>query len=140
MAVVGKELLKQNINVKFVLAGELISLLMKNSGYTNDRELNDKINKYKKCKLLLLDDIFDVEKSLYWKNSNDLVKTEWDIFLRYREANQLRTIVTSNYPMNTIHVKFGKSLQSLFNRSYVELKFFDSVEEKAKNNIEDLLK
>ena len=138
LCVMGKELLKKNKEVKFVLAGDLIKLLMKDSGYGYDAEILKKINHYKMVDILLIDDIFDIMKSVYWSNSNNLVITEWDLFLRYRLSHGLRIITTSNFNLNQIKEKFGESIQSLFNRNFKELKFCDNIEKIAMSNIEKI--
>ncbi len=136
--IIGKELLKQDVNVKFILAGDLINLLLKGSGYEKDKDIHSMIADYKYAEFLIIDDIFDVCKGIFWNNdtSRALILTEWDLFLRYRLSHGLRIVVTSNFSMKDIHIKFGENLQKLFNRNFKEFKFSTNIEHLIINNIE----
>lgn len=135
---IGKEFIKQGLRVKFVFASELIDLLMKSQGFTYIDEIENKLKQYIDTDLLIVDDIFDTEKGTYWKKSPELVITAWDKFLRRQIAEDRRVILTSNYAMNTIEEKFGKSIHELIDRNFIELRFYDNIQDVRKKRFEGL--
>lgn len=139
MCNIGKEFIKQGLSVKFVLAGDLIDLLMKNQGYSNNAEIYSDIQSYQKVDLLLIDDIFDKQKSIMWKSENkDLIITEWDRFLRHRISNDRRTVTTSNIRLSVVASTFGRSIYELFHRNFEELEFLDSIKVERKSRFDNL--
>jgi DNA replication protein DnaC len=135
---VGKALLKQNYDVKFVYASELIDLLMKSQGYSYITEVEAEIKKYYEADLLIIDDIFDFEKSTYWEKSSHLVIGCWDKFLRRRISENKRIVVTSNYNSASLEEKFGVSIFNLIQRNFYELTFYDNVNEVRKSRFDNL--
>lgn len=135
---VGKAFIRQGLKVKFVYASELIDLLMKAQGFSYVKEVEDKIKEYTEVDLLIIDDIFDTEKGTYWKKSPELVITAWDKFLRRQISEDRRVILTSNYSVASIEEKFGKSIFDLIDRNFIELRFYDNINDVRKKRFEGL--
>jgi DNA replication protein DnaC len=137
---VGKQAIKNGLRVKFILAGDLIDLLMKNSGYNNEDGISENIKDFKEHDLIILDDFADLEKSIIWQNNKSLIITEWDRFLRHTISNGVKFVITSNYDPATVEKTFNKSLHDLIERNFVVLYFSDSVKEVRKLNVKNAFK
>jgi DNA replication protein DnaC len=131
MSALGIEMLWLGVDVKFIYAGDLIQVLLRNGAFNKDSKYDDMANALRQYDLLLIDDIFDSKKSVYWKNNADMIIVEWDRFLRYRRDNGKRTVVTSNFPLGQVKQKFGESLGNLMTRAYVPVSFSTSVMKEA---------
>jgi hypothetical protein len=122
---IGKELLRQNITVKFVLMSDLINDL---KNYDFDNKAKENIDKIEDIELLIIDDCFDLKKMTIYNNGYQLGFI--DNYLRKRiENNKLATIFTSNINIEDINKGFGISLQALIKRNVEILEFKDSIEE-----------
>jgi DNA replication protein DnaC len=136
---IGKEFIWQGYDVQFVLAGNLISLLLRDQGYTRDEENRAYIDKLRKeTDLIILDDIFDKNKSILWKNSPELVLAAWDTFLRDLSSNNVRFIMTSNFKLRSLESEYTRSIVELVDRNLISLEFRDSVMEKRRARFEGL--
>lgn len=124
---IGKGFLKKGHRVKFIYAGELINLLIKNQGYSTNQEIDDYLKEILLCDLLIVDDFADKEKSIYWEKSPDLIRTAWDNFLRRVISENIRIVMTSNKSFDSIQDMLGASLFALMRRNFVELQFLDSI-------------
>lgn len=124
---IGKEFIRQGLQVQFVFAGELIDDLFKTQGFDRDAEIESRIKQYSEADLLIIDDIFDSKKSIYWHKNPDMIIALWDTFLRRQISEDKRVILTSNYTIDVIHEKFGESLYQLINRNFLQFEFFDSI-------------
>lgn len=130
-----KEAIRKGLKCKFILAGSLIDKLMKLQGFNKDEELYLEIKELKQCDVLFIDDIFDPSKAITWKNNNDLIITEWDIFLRDLLSRNTKIIMTSNFDKTIIKQHYGESLFQLIDRNFVELYFTESIKEIRKLNV-----
>lgn len=108
---------------------------MKLQGFNKDEELYLEIKELKQCDVLFIDDIFDPSKAITWKNNNDLIITEWDIFLRDLLSRNTKIIMTSNFDKTIIKQHYGESLFQLIDRNFVELYFTESIKEIRKLNV-----
>ena len=135
---IGKEFIRQGLSVKFVYAGELIDLLLKSQGFEYHKELEKEVDFYTHVDLLIIDDIFDKNKSVYWKKSPELIVASWDTFLRRRISEDRRTILNSNFSLEAIKEEFGESIYELLNRNFVSLTFFDEISKTRKKRFEGL--
>lgn len=135
---IGKGLLKKGYDVKFVYASELIDLLMKSQGYGTLPEVEEEIKKYHEADLLIIDDIFDFEKSTYWEKSSHIIIGCWDKFLRRRISENKRIVVTSNYSVSALEEKFGVSIFNLIKRNFYELTFYDNVNDVCQSKFANL--
>lgn len=134
--------IKKGYRVRFVLAGDLIASLMKNQGFKNDPEIEGFIKDLKKADLLVIDDIFDPNKALLWKNSENknMILSEWDTFLRGFLSSESRLILTSNFEPTVIKQYYGESLYELVDRNMVALQFTDTIKEYKKTKLSDVFK
>ena len=137
---IAKEIIKQGKNVKFVLAGTLIDKLMKVQGFTINEEINNSLDKLRYCDILLIDDVFDISKSIHWKNaeSNSLILTAWDSFLREILVSDTKVIMTSNIEIELIKEKYGESIYQLIDRNFVCFQFIDNIRAHRKKQFENL--
>ena len=135
---IGKQYIKQGLTVKFVYASELIDLLMKSQGFSYIEQVEQKIKEYTDADLLIIDDIFDKEKGTYWKNNPELVITAWDKFLRRQISEDRRVVLTSNYSVDTVESKFGRSIYELIDRNFIELRFYDNIQDVRKQRLKGL--
>jgi hypothetical protein len=131
-----KESIRKGLKCKFILAGSLIDKLMKLQGFNKDEELYEEIKELKQSDVILIDDCWDIDKNLTWKNNNSLIITEWDIFLRDLLSRDTKIIMTSNFDKSIIKQHFGESLFQLIDRNFVELHFTESIKEIRKLNVE----
>jgi len=132
-----KQCMRKGLNAQFILAGVLIDKLMKLQGFSQDTKLYYEIEVIKNCDILLIDDIFDPNKSLFWKNSDNknMIVSEWDIFLRDILAKKVKLIITSNFDKTIIKQYYGQSLYELIDRNFVEIEFTESIKEVRKLNV-----
>jgi DNA replication protein DnaC len=131
-----KEAMRKGLRCKFILSGSLIDKLMKLQGFNKDEELYNEIKELKKCDVLLIDDCWDADKALTWKNNNSLIITEWDIFLRDLLSRNTKIIMTSNFDKSIIKQYYGESLYQLIDRNFVEIQFTESIKEFRKLTVE----
>ena len=136
-----KEGIRQGLKVKFVSAGELMDMLMKTQGFSADPIIQARIDSLKNADVLCLDDIFDPNKSLLWKNSENknMQIAEYDIFLREVISSNTKLIVTSNFKMDAIEQYYGEDIFELIDRNFVLLEFKESVKSLRKENIKNVL-
>jgi DNA replication protein DnaC len=82
LCVLGKELLLKGKDVKFVTAKDLVSLMVKVIGYSNKETevLERRYDVYSNCEYLLIDDMFNLGTSSYWKSNEDIIKAEWNYY------------------------------------------------------------
>ncbi len=129
----GKEFMRQGLTVKFVLAGNLINHLLKLQGYNSDDESLRFIKELENAHLIIIDDCFDKNKSLAWKNeSKHLITAEWDSFFREFLSNNYRFIITSNFKIGNISASYSTSLHELIDRNFISINCSDSVKEYRK--------
>jgi intein/homing endonuclease len=131
-----KEAIRKGLKCKFILAGSLIDKLMKLQGFNKDEELYDEIKELKQSDVILIDDCWDIDKNITWKNNNSLIITEWDIFLRDLLSRDTKIIMTSNFDKSIIKTHFGESLFQLIDRNFAELHFTESIKEIRKLTVE----
>lgn len=132
---IGKGFIANDYKVKFIYASELIDYLMKNQGFSENNELQKKIDSYMSCDLLIIDDF---GKGTYWKNNPDLIIEAWDKFLRRLISENKRILMTSNYSLSYIKEHYGESLYMLLHRNFEELIFYDSIHEVSREKFEGL--
>lgn len=124
---IGKAFIKNGNRVKFIYAGELINTLLKNQGFSYIQDIENKIQELLFMDLLIIDDFGDKEKSVYWENNPQLIRTAWDTFLRRAISENVRIIMTSNKSFDSIKDMLGDSLYELLKRNFVLLPFNDSI-------------
>jgi len=130
---IGKAFIKKGKRVKFIYAGELIDMLMKNQGYSYVPEIDEYLKEIDLVDLIVIDDFADKEKSIYWEKSPQLIRTAWDSFLRRVISENIRVVMTSNKSFASIQDMLGVSLHALMYRNFVELSFMDSVGDYVKS-------
>ena len=135
---IGKEFIRQGLSVKFVYAGELIDLLLKAQGFDWNEEIQNKLKNYACLDLLIIDDIFDSNKSIYWQKNPQLIISAWDTFLRRQISEDKRIILTSNFAIDVIHEKFGESMFHLLDRNFIQLTFYDNIQTVRKERFNNL--
>jgi len=133
-SLIGKELIKKNLSVKFILMDTLIKLLQ-DASFDSEKEVS--LIDYVKADLLILDDCFDKAKMTIYKSGYQF--SFIDSFLRHRlEVQHKATIFTSNICPTTIGQAFNISIEKLINRNVYSMEFNDSVELKNDFDPEDI--
>ena len=102
---------------------------MSSSGFNSSNEDENSMvrNRLKEVDILIIDDIFDKNKSLYWNSqSNNLILGQWDYLIRYRCSHNKKNIFTSNVDTTKIYIDFGKSISELLERNFKFIKFEDN--------------
>lgn len=124
-----KQGIRNGLKVKFILAGTLISDLMKIQGFKTDEDIYYKIKDLKKQDLILIDDIGDINKSIYWKTSDNknMIISAWDLFLREIVVSNTKVIMTSNFDVSIFKQYFGESLYELIDRNFAQIYLTQSV-------------
>jgi chromosomal replication initiation ATPase DnaA len=136
---IGKEFIKRNQYVRFVLAGHLNSMLMKYSSYNPPADVTEFMEELKNSDLIIIDDVFDTKKSVLWKtDSKDAIIAGWDSFMRDVISRGIRIIFTSNVMPQHVGTEFGASIYELIDRNFVVLTFEDSVKEAQKVKMQNL--
>lgn len=138
---IGKEFIRQGLRVHYIGAGDLIDMLMKNSGFTMVPEIDAKLREYEDSHLIIIDDAFDPNKSLIWSknsSSNHLIVAEWDRFLRRLISNNVRIVITSNVLLSRMGSEYSDGLFQLLDRNFVKLHFKDSIKKKRQERLDIL--
>lgn len=135
----GKGCIKRGLKVRFMLFGSFVNYLLKLQGFHKDEEADFKINDLKSADIILLDDCFDPNKSIFWKkeSSRDLIISELDIFFRELIYNKKRFVLTSNLSPEMINQNYGKFLYDLIDRNFIPMSFLDSVKSIRKERLGD---
>lgn len=140
MSVIGKQLLKKGYRVYYILAGDLIDIMVKSSGFETNYDVEMELDIIKNIDFLLIDDVFDSKKSMMWKNSKDMIVEKWDRLFRYRYDNQKRFIMTSNISLTEATADYGESIVELIGRYSVTLEMRDSIKAIRTQALLDLFK
>lgn len=113
-SIVGKELIKKGKSVRFILMGELLSIL---TGLDNKEDNTARQDELLGCDYLVIDDSFDRRKATIYRSGYQI--SFLDIFLRERlEVRKKATCFTSNFSIDEIDEDvFGTSLKKLVKRS-----------------------
>ena len=121
-SIIGKELLKRGKMVRFILMGELLSLL---TDLDRKEEAQDLRSQLLESDYLVIDDAFDKRKATIYRSGYQI--SFLDIFLRERlEVKKKATCFTSNFSVDEIDEDvFGQSLKKLVIRSVPEPFVFD---------------
>lgn len=133
-----KQGIETGLKVKFILAGVLISYLLKVQGFSIDEDIELKLKELKKCDLIVIDDIGDINKSVYWKNSANLVIAAWDTFLREVLSSNTKVIMTSNFDITIFKQYFGDSMYELIDRNFSQIHLTQSVKSIRKYNVDSI--
>jgi DNA replication protein DnaC len=135
--IIGKEFIKLGKDVMFVRGSKFTNALLKVQGYNNDENINQFLDECRFCDLLIIDDIFNEESSISFKNSKADSSSVNDFFQSQIEMGIQRIVLTSNIPMNSIQ-NINKSMFNHMDVNFQELKFNDSVHDSYKNRFENL--
>ena len=133
-----KHAMKNGLRCKFILASDLIDMLIKTSGYSKSEEIEEEIEYLKSCDLICIDDIGDLNKHITFNNSNHLINAEWDNFLRHVLSNGVKIVFTSNNSLEATKDIFGDSLYELLDRNVEIVHLTDSVKSKRKYKIKSV--
>ncbi len=128
----GKELAKKGFSVYYCLMNDLVKDLC---NVQFKKELQEKIDTYNTIDCLLIDESFDLKKMAVYESGYQL--SFIDSFLRTRiEQYKKSTIFISNISIDSIDIKFGKSIIELLKRNCKNtcLEFKDSI--RLANNFE----
>ena len=135
-----KAQIRKGKKVKFILAGTLISLLMKEQGFSYHKDVQDKIEKLTDADIILIDDVFCDKKSLTWKSENNtIIVSAWDEFLRSHVSSSTRLILTSNIAPSSIKEYWGEAIYELIDRNFFTFQFLDNIKNQRKATFKDLL-
>lgn len=137
-----KTAMHNGLKAKFVLSGQLIDKLMKIQGFKIDEDLYYEIKKLKEADIIVIDDIFDPQKSLLWKNSENknMIISEWDTFLRDVLSSKTRVIMTSNYSVEIIKQHYGEDLFELVDRNTEKIMLTDNIKSTRKLKVNSVFK
>jgi len=138
--IIGMELLKKGFDVSFVEFQYLQDCFITNQGFSKNEEIEVYIKKIKKSDIIIIDDCYDPEKSIRWKNSNHLIIAEWNYFIRSHISNEKKFIKTSNIPIKEVGSYWGKDIASMLSEGrgkFLEI-FVENTElsEKRKQRLE----
>ena len=138
--IIGMELLKKGYEVSFSEFQYLQDCFITNQGFTKNPEIEDYIKKLKKSDVIIIDDCYDPEKSIRWKNSNHLIIAEWNYFIRSHISNEKKFIKTSNIPIANVEMYWGKDIASMLSEGrgkFLELSVENTeLSKKSKQRIE----
>lgn len=137
-----KESIRMGKEARFILAGDLIDLLMKNQGFNKDQETRKKLKDLKEADIICIDDTFDPDKALMWKNSDNknMIISEWDTFFRSVLSSKTKIVLTSNFNSSIIEQYYGKSLFELIERNFYFIELKNSVKNERKNKLSEAFK
>jgi len=137
----GKSCLKKGLNVKFMNFGIFVDYGMKMQGFKYNEEAHYKLKELKEADIIILDDVFDPNKSLLWKGENKgMIINVIDTFFRESIYNHKRFVLTSNLSLGMIKENYGESLYKLIERNSAEMQFLDSINEVRKFRLEEIWK
>lgn len=132
MCNIGKALIKQGKQVKFVLSSILLNHMMKLQGYNREEDSFAYIQLVKQADVVLIDDVFASDKNLQWKN-NSFITMEWDSLLRELFVSNKKVIMTSNISVEIIKQEYGESLFELIDRNCVSFQCLDNIKKIKKD-------
>lgn len=137
----GKAFLRRGYSVQFAHAGDIGDMLMKTQGYSKDEKLNTWKQTLKGTDVLILDEAFDVNKTLMWTNSENknLIVSEWDRLIRGLIAENKVIIAISNAMKSSIGTNFSRDLFELVDSEFLLLTFEDSIKDYRKQQVQSLL-
>lgn len=125
---IGKTAIKLGLKVRFMLAGDLIGHLMKTGSFTKDVEAQKAIADITSADVILIDDVFDPNKSILWNTENKtLIIAKWDTFFRNLLSQKKKVVLTSNMQISEVQSSYGKSLFELLQRWFMPISLSDSV-------------
>lgn len=137
---IGKEAIKQDYKVKFILGGQLINHLMKLQGFSFNQEIQRYIDDLKSQDILIIDDIFNEDSTLIWKNSvnNKMIILEFNNFFRDVFSSTTKVIITSNIEISRIKELYSNLFWELIDRNCEPLLFEDSIKQHKMKKFENL--
>ena len=138
--IIGMELLKKGFDVSFAEFQYLQDCFITNQGFSKNEEIEAYIKKLKKADVIIIDDCYDPEKSVRWKNSNHLIIAEWNYFIRSHISNDKKFIKTSNIQIQNVETYWGKDIAGMLSESrgkFLEIKVQNTkVAEKRKERLD----
>lgn len=136
---IGQELIRQGMPCYFGLAKDVIDVLMKTSGFQSEKWNEESFEIKRKifnAEVIIIDDIFDPKKSLFWNsNSNNLIISEWDALLRHSTSESKKIILTSNKNIDDVSKNFGRDISNVLLRNFEFIEFKESVLDVRKEQI-----
>jgi DNA replication protein DnaC len=125
---IAQELMLKGYSCFFSYAKTLIDNMMKLSGFNNDEDSQYYIDRIKNSDVVVIDDIFDPNKSLYWNSkNNNVIISEWDSIIRYCLNDNKKLILTSNKSRDEVASLYSKDIASLLDRGFKFIHFKESV-------------
>jgi len=126
-SIIAKHLIRKKFDARFTLMSNLLNMLEREKF---DPTLTKKLDGYRNCDFLVIDDSFDKHKVTVYKSGYQLPFL--DTFLRNRlEIQGLATCFTSNCPPEEIsNAGFDTHMESLVVRSTEALEFTDDYTKK----------
>ncbi len=128
---IGQDLLRKGYECYFGMASDVIKALMKTSGFNSDKyneEAFTLIKRLSTADVIIIDDIFDPNKSIHWTTkSNNLIVGEWDSLLRSAVNDNKKIILTSNKSLQHVAQNFSTDLANLLDRSFTFIEFTESI-------------
>ena len=133
---IAQELMLKGYSCFFSYAKTLIDNMMKLSGFNNDEDSQYYIDKIKSSDIVVIDDIFDPNKSLYWNSkNNNVIISEWDSIIRYCLNDNKKLILTSNKSRDEVEKLYSKDIASLLDRGFKFIEFKESILDKRKKTL-----
>lgn len=138
---IGKAFLRKGYTVQFAHAGDIGDMMLKTQGYNKDEKLNTWKQLLRAADVLIIDEAFDINKTIMWANSENknLIVADWDRLIRGFISEGKIIIAVTNYMKSTIGTNFSKDLYELVDSEFLTLTFEDSVKDLRKTQMQDLL-
>lgn len=128
----GRELIKQDVSVRYVLMDDLVRMLTKEDF---EADMREEVKKLSSVDCLILDESFDKDKVNWYASGYQL--SFLDRFLRNRmEQRQAATMFVSNRGVNYIYDNFSQSVYELINRNTQQTQLYFSDYYMKKDNFE----
>lgn len=136
---IGKGLLRRGFRVQFAQAGDIGDMLLKTQGYGRDEKLSAWKQMLRAADVLIIDEAFDINKTVMWVNSEskNLIVADWDRLIRGMLSEGKAIIAVTNHLKTSIGINFSKDLYELVDSEFLTLTFEDSVKDLRKQQMQN---
>lgn len=120
--ILGKEIIAKDFSVKYILTDDLVKLLVRAD---RDIEIQDTVDTYLNCDLLILDE-FEKSKMVYYESGWQL-KFIFPFMKKRIEIVNKPSIIISNSMIKRIEKDFDYSLYNLIEREFTTVLTFEDI-------------
>jgi DNA replication protein DnaC len=118
---IGKDAIRQGKKVRYALSGLVIDWINKSKGFDDHKEASSQLSDLVSADIIIIDGMFDDNKSLTWKNS----KTIWYDFLQNLINKNKKVILTASCSVSTVGASFSPVLENCLSFGFHSMEIKD---------------